>query len=67
MHHRFMHLDVLCALGVTVVDLPNLPGPVFYVEECNVALINADLTPEARAAALDWVLNEAFVQDAPAS
>lgn len=53
--------DVLHALGVTVVELPNLPGDVFYVDECHVALVRADLHPCVRDAALDWVLSQAFV------
>ena len=42
--------------GIRVVVLPNLPEPILYLPEQHMALVDADLTDEARAEASDWLL-----------
>lgn len=46
------------ALGVRVivVEAPALPEPILYLPEQHMALVDANLTDEARAAAADWLL-----------
>jgi len=47
------------ALGMTVVEVPGLSVEVCYVEDVNVGLVRAGLTPQARRQVYDWLLSAA--------
>jgi len=42
--------------GIRIVEVDDLPIPVIYLRKYGIALVDADLTPETRAAAADWLL-----------
>ena len=48
--------ELVRCFGITVHTLPDLPEPILYLPEQHMALVDADLTDEARAAASDWLL-----------
>ena len=48
--------DIVRRFGIAVYLLADLPEPILYLPEQSMALVDADLTDEARAAASDWLL-----------
>ena len=48
--------DLIRRFGITVYLLPDLPEPILYLREQHMALVDADLTDEARETAADWLL-----------
>ena len=48
--------DLARRLGIRVVEVTDLPDPILYLPEQHMALVDADLTDEARVAASDWLL-----------
>lgn len=48
--------DLVRRFGITVYLLADLPEPILYLPEQSMALVDADLTDEARAEASDWLL-----------
>ena len=48
--------DLVRRFGVRVVEVTDLPDPILYLPEQHMALVDADLTDEARATASDWLL-----------
>ena len=48
--------ELVEALGVRVIEVEALPEPILYLPEQHMALVDADLTDEARETAADWLL-----------
>ena len=48
--------DLVRRLGIRVIEVTNLPDPILYLPEQHMALVDADLTDEARETAADWLL-----------
>jgi len=51
--------DLAVRLGIRVVEVPDLPRVVIYLHRYDLALVRADLDPQTRAVAADWLLSEA--------
>lgn len=51
--------DLLAALGVVVVEVPDLPDESCWVNSQRVALIRSGLDDETREWVLDWVVQRA--------
>jgi len=51
--------DLVRRFGIRVVEVPDLPRVVIYLHRYDLALVNADLDPQTRAVAADWLLSEA--------
>jgi len=51
--------DLAVRLGIRVVEVPDLPRVVIYLQRYDLALVKADLDPQTRAVAADWLLSEA--------
>ena len=51
--------DLVRRFGIRVVEVPDLPRAVIYLHWYDLALVNADLDPQTRAVAADWLLSEA--------
>jgi len=49
--------DLVRRFGIRVVEVTDLPDPILYLPEQHMALVDTDLTDEARAAASDWLLS----------
>ena len=58
-------LHVLATMGVVVLEVPEMIKMACYVQPVRVGLIRADLTPDVRAAALDYLWLEASQSTAP--
>ena len=48
--------DLVRRFGIRVYEVEDLPDPILYLPEQHMALVDADLTDEARASASDWLL-----------
>lgn len=58
---RYELEQLLETVGVTVVEVPGLRDSVCYVEDQRVGLIRKNLPTPLRAAALEWLFQEACV------
>jgi len=51
--------DLVRRFGICIVEVPDLPRAVIYLHRYDLALVNADLDPQTRAVAANWLLSEA--------
>ena len=51
--------ELLKRFGIRVVEVPDLPRVVIYLHRYDLALVKADLEPQTRVVAADWLLSEA--------
>lgn len=52
--------NVLRALGVVVVPVPEITRAAYYFEDEQIALVRDDLLPDRRDRALEWLVHRAL-------
>lgn len=57
--------ELVTRLGTQVIEVPNLPRPLMYVREYDLALVRDDLSPECRAEVADWLLSACLQSPEP--
>lgn len=54
--------DLVRRFGVRIVEVPGLAEDTIYVHDRDLALVRAELGPEGRTAAAQWLLSEALAE-----